>query len=490
MQCSQNATCCLACAEGFGGCNCDTITNFDVFCEGSDYEGCQCKPFDNPKTCPAPSKKSDDHSVAATAGMLAVPEGYSMLAVELVDPRQGILMPNNTFMQWWLFANGPVAITVSIGQTFDPTQAHRAPGYQVCSDCNGETNHVVTVMGWAHIGRFPVWIIQNSWGTNTSDDGFFYIRFQDVGTRAGHFRMATPTGIMVALHNKTITQTSLPRKWVPPAQFNLASQGKFGNHKATCVPPVLNQQYCGSCYAFGTSTVFGVTLCRVTKDEKFVFYSPQATLGIVYEETQTDPCDGGEPYETMWALTTRINSSRFATCGAACTDGCLPYTEGNCMESSGPLGAIAHQPSSTSHAEGKQRAQHRDIVHRVVTAAGHIKTNKDRRQSGTNIVPGRRHEVDLHSSRANWVLRHFTESWLRKLGEPHRHRMHQVYSMTSQIANGLIHRVRLAMAVGKTTYHVHATMRYGEHPESRAVEWSMLQYSTDMPKAFFRKDSM
>ena len=110
-----------------------------------------------------------------------------------------------------------------------------------------------------------------------------------------------------------------------PAQYNWA--------ELFCAPPVRNQADCGSCYAFSTASVVGSSLCHQAANLPLLDLSPQFVLDLNYNEQndKINPCAGGFPYQQVHFLSTR---SEFATCNADCSAGCMPYSEGDCMEPS------------------------------------------------------------------------------------------------------------------------------------------------------------
>lgn len=262
-----------------------------------------------------------------------------------------------------------------------------------------------------------MWIIQNSWGTSSDDHGFFYVRFQDVGTNSGQFNIQSPVGLAVSQNGNLVSTLSGPSSsWSPPSQFNWATSGKFGNSSVTCASRPLNQNQCGSCYAIASSAVFATTLCVATGNKNFLYFSPQATLNLQYLKTGQDPCSGGCPFVTLGYLASNINSA-LPTCGKNCAEGCLPYTEGSCLEpSGGPDKSAAN------------------------TASPH-------RRTGDGAATGQRVRVDLNTSHADTVLKSFFRKWQEKLAHPEQHRVHRVYSLTRQVTNGLLYRIRLQMAV-------------------------------------------
>eukprot|EP00053_Salpingoeca_punica_P010577 m.95061 g.95061 ORF g.95061 m.95061 type:complete len:540 (-) comp15438_c0_seq2:328-1947(-) len=128
---------------------------------------------------------------------------------------------------------------------------------------------------------------------------------------------------------------ALPASATLPQVFNLAQSGTLGNSSSLCSKGVLSQGMCGSCYAFTSSTVFGMSSCAVAtgnaKDP--LTLSPQFTLGMIYEEVYKaagqSPCGGGDIAQTLWYLS---QESQYGSCDTtACETGCLPYTESNCV---------------------------------------------------------------------------------------------------------------------------------------------------------------
>jgi len=490
MHCSALDSCCSACASGWSGCKCDVPANFGDYCDDT-ISTCACFPYTHPlEVCPGSTKSDDDVS----NGLLAVPKG--MFNISAFTVASDLTLANSKNVQWWLLQNGPVVISMCVGSLFNPKQSEGFFGFfqsiLTCSDCNGNPNHAVTLVGWAQMSGASVWIIQNSWGTSSGDSGFFYIRFEDVGTGPGQFNILQIAGLYVTADpgaSISTTRVYPPYSWIPPSQFNQASTGTFGNSSMTCASRLLNQQNCGSCYAFASTAVLATTLCKTTGLEEYLMISPQFTLGLQYFETSINPCQGGYPMDTLQYLATNFNGN-MGTCGKECADGCLPYTEGGCLEptsfaATGSAAQIKHIAGYKTEAVNRSDIQHLD------TSSGRLDKST---MMQTKFKTGQQQSVTLTSLEADTATKNFLNSWQEKLAVPSQHRLRQVYSLTKQVTNGLLYRIRVSMTKAtpdaELNYHVHSTLHYGPHPTNDNVGWSLRQYSTDLSEHHFLKNSV
>jgi C1A family cysteine protease len=66
---------------------------------------------------------------------------------------------------------GPVAVTVEATRSFE---AYKSGIYNAC-DGNGNTNHIVDIVGWNDNGGY--WIMRNSWGSKWGEQGYMRIKY-------------------------------------------------------------------------------------------------------------------------------------------------------------------------------------------------------------------------------------------------------------------------------------------------------------------------
>jgi len=98
-----------------------------------------------------------------------------------------------------------------------------------------------------------------------------------------------------------------------------------------CVHPILNQEQCGSCWAFGSTEALSDRFCIQSNGKVNVTLSPQ---GPVSCDTTDMGCNGGM-LPNVWRF--------FASTGAP-TLSCLPYTAGNGVVAPCPTTCVNSQP--------------------------------------------------------------------------------------------------------------------------------------------------
>ncbi|EGC28440.1 hypothetical protein DICPUDRAFT_51857 [Dictyostelium purpureum] len=84
-----------------------------------------------------------------------------------------------------------------------------------------------------------------------------------------------------------------------------------------CIHPILNQEQCGSCWAFSASEVLSDRLCIASNGKTGVVLSPQALVSCDIFGNQG--CNGGIP-QLAW---------EYMELHGIPTYGCFPYTSGN-----------------------------------------------------------------------------------------------------------------------------------------------------------------
>ncbi|CAH8494782.1 unnamed protein product [Dicrocoelium dendriticum] len=86
-----------------------------------------------------------------------------------------LLLPRDEeYQAKYLGARGPLSTVLNA----KPLQFYRSgifsPPFLLCS--NRDLNHAVVTVGYGQDGRFPYWIVKNSWGTDWGEEGYFRIR--------------------------------------------------------------------------------------------------------------------------------------------------------------------------------------------------------------------------------------------------------------------------------------------------------------------------
>lgn len=91
-----------------------------------------------------------------------------------------------------ILANGGVISSVYISPEYFDTENQITGTAYYCNDSNVITNHLVTIIGWddnyskdnfkkeCRPSKNGAWLIQNSWGTDYGDEGYFWISYEDV----------------------------------------------------------------------------------------------------------------------------------------------------------------------------------------------------------------------------------------------------------------------------------------------------------------------
>eukprot|EP00743_Colponemidia_sp_Colp-15_P000828 GILK01000914.1.p1 GENE.GILK01000914.1~~GILK01000914.1.p1 ORF type:complete len:407 (-),score=38.71 GILK01000914.1:131-1303(-) len=92
-----------------------------------------------------------------------------------------------------------------------------------------------------------------------------------------------------------------------------------------CVRPVLNQNVCGSCYAFSTASAAADRMCINTGGAFMAQLSPQSLVSC---SSVTLGCKGGNTYLAARYVVT----DGLEMCDRDCTGGCRPYLSAKCRE--------------------------------------------------------------------------------------------------------------------------------------------------------------
>lgn len=106
-----------------------------------------------------------------------------------------------------------------------------------------------------------------------------------------------------------------------PASFDARSQWP------SCIPAIMNQGSCGSCYAFSGVQVLSSHMCIATNGNTNVQLSPQhiVSCGSGSAWTGSNGCDGGWPV----AVYNFVKNSGCTSCTSRCTSGCNKYVSGD-----------------------------------------------------------------------------------------------------------------------------------------------------------------
>ncbi|KYQ89807.1 hypothetical protein DLAC_09777 [Tieghemostelium lacteum] len=112
---------------------------------------------------------------------------------------------------------------------------------------------------------------------------------------------------------KSVGKTSIKEKASSSIPSSFDSRVQWPN----CIHPVLNQEQCGSCWAFSTSEALSDRLCIASNGQINVTLSPQALVSC--DTYGNEGCNGGVP-QLAW---------EYCELHGLPTYSCYPYTSGN-----------------------------------------------------------------------------------------------------------------------------------------------------------------
>lgn len=101
-----------------------------------------------------------------------------------------------------------------------------------------------------------------------------------------------------------------------------------------CTWTILDQQKCGSCYAFASTGVLTDRLCisyGSSSGSSALLVSPQGALDYM-NDAGDSPCNGGYAAQVLVGMTLQMEANGVPTCTGACATGCAPYIAGPCEE--------------------------------------------------------------------------------------------------------------------------------------------------------------
>ena len=131
-------------------------------------------------------------------------------------------------------------------------------------------------------------------------------------------------GLWITEVGVTSTQYGVVATTLTPLPDAFESTSAF-----SLTPAILDQEECGSCWAFAAVEAFADRLQVSGQVTETVVLSPQVLVSC---STQDDGCDGGWDARAWDYLVTHGTT----TCTDACTEGCVPYSSGSCVEGHDP----------------------------------------------------------------------------------------------------------------------------------------------------------
>lgn len=68
-------------------------------------------------------------------------------------------------------AHGPFSIAVAA-----ESWQHWTGGKKVMTECNGNVDHAVSIVGFDKTAKVPYWIVRSQWGTHWGDKGYIHLK--------------------------------------------------------------------------------------------------------------------------------------------------------------------------------------------------------------------------------------------------------------------------------------------------------------------------
>jgi len=291
----------------------------DETCQNYEAIDGECKPYGVCETCsPGPDMK---HFLPGTCSPIKNYTKWTLGDYGYVNggadvDASGAKLGSTDKMKAELYQNGPIACTVHVTDEFE---AYKGGIFSQFTPFAFMPNHVLAVVGWGSENGQEYWIGRNSWGTYWGEEGFFRIdmhhnnlginlgcswasvkpaeRAADLAAPAPAPRFHNKGEPCVQLSGPKTSKVVTPEPWTyvkdVPASWDIRNVN--GLNLATINRNQHIPQYCGSCWAHGTSSALSDRI-NLQRNGAFpeIDLSPQYLVNCV-TANNSNGCRGGDP---------------------------------------------------------------------------------------------------------------------------------------------------------------------------------------------------